>query len=84
MSVCGTSDRTADRRSKGVINLLFKSKVGSPGEKHQVDIQESIVWTLIGHIWVMRVCAFLLRLREEDRYHCHVCTLDMKLQPGKC
>uniref|UniRef100_A0A3B5BFB8 DOCKER domain-containing protein n=1 Tax=Stegastes partitus TaxID=144197 RepID=A0A3B5BFB8_9TELE len=26
MSVCGTSDRTADRRSKGVINLLFKSK----------------------------------------------------------
>lgn len=27
MSVSGTSDRTADRRSKGVINLLFKSKV---------------------------------------------------------
>lgn len=27
MSVCVTSDRTADRRSKGVINLLFKSKV---------------------------------------------------------
>lgn len=27
MSVCGTIDRTADRRSKGVINLLFKSKV---------------------------------------------------------
>lgn len=27
MSVCGTSDRTADRRSRGVINLLFKSKV---------------------------------------------------------
>lgn len=26
MSVSGTSDRTADRRSKGVINLLFKSK----------------------------------------------------------
>ncbi|KAM3867164.1 dedicator of cytokinesis protein 2-like [Diretmus argenteus] len=26
MSVCLTSDRTADRRSKGVINLLFKSK----------------------------------------------------------
>ncbi|KAJ0002424.1 hypothetical protein NQD34_007573 [Periophthalmus magnuspinnatus] len=26
MSVCVTSDRTADRRSKGVINLLFKSK----------------------------------------------------------
>ncbi|KAM9356802.1 dedicator of cytokinesis 2 [Symphorus nematophorus] len=26
MSVHGTSDRTADRRSKGVINLLFKSK----------------------------------------------------------
>lgn len=27
MSVCGTADRTADRRSKGVIKLLFKSKV---------------------------------------------------------
>ncbi|XP_028271443.1 dedicator of cytokinesis 2 [Parambassis ranga] len=26
MSVCAASDRTADRRSKGVINLLFKSK----------------------------------------------------------
>ncbi|XP_056898957.1 dedicator of cytokinesis protein 2-like [Takifugu flavidus] len=26
MSVCGTADRTADRRSRGVINLLFKSK----------------------------------------------------------
>lgn len=26
MSVSVTSDRTADRRSKGVINLLFKSK----------------------------------------------------------
>ncbi|XP_060904050.1 dedicator of cytokinesis protein 2-like [Labrus mixtus] len=26
MSVCGTADRTADRRSKGVINLFFKSK----------------------------------------------------------
>ncbi|KAM7389759.1 hypothetical protein PAMP_023717 [Pampus punctatissimus] len=26
MSVCVTSDRTADRRSKGVINLLFKTK----------------------------------------------------------
>ncbi|TNN77730.1 Dedicator of cytokinesis protein 2 [Liparis tanakae] len=26
MSVCVNSDRTADRRSKGVINLLFKSK----------------------------------------------------------
>ncbi|XP_068180969.1 dedicator of cytokinesis protein 2 [Antennarius striatus] len=26
LSVCGTSDRTADRRSKGVINLFFKSK----------------------------------------------------------
>ncbi|XP_068596608.1 dedicator of cytokinesis protein 2 [Brachionichthys hirsutus] len=26
LSVCGTSDRTADRRSKGVLNLLFKSK----------------------------------------------------------
>ncbi|XP_029020268.1 dedicator of cytokinesis protein 2-like [Betta splendens] len=26
MSVCVTSDRTADRRSKGVINLFFKSK----------------------------------------------------------
>ncbi|XP_035017621.1 dedicator of cytokinesis protein 2 isoform X2 [Hippoglossus stenolepis] len=26
MSLCLTSDRTADRRSKGVINLLFKSK----------------------------------------------------------
>ncbi|XP_051275263.1 dedicator of cytokinesis protein 2 isoform X2 [Dicentrarchus labrax] len=26
MSVSGTSDRTADRRSKGVINLIFKSK----------------------------------------------------------
>lgn len=31
MSVCGTSDRTADRRSKGVINLLFKSKVRPTG-----------------------------------------------------
>lgn len=27
MSAFVTSDRTADRRSKGVINLLFKSKV---------------------------------------------------------
>jgi len=27
MSVSVTSDRTTDRRSKGVINLLFKSKV---------------------------------------------------------
>ncbi|KAM9795094.1 dedicator of cytokinesis 2 [Neosynchiropus ocellatus] len=26
-SMCGTSDRTADRRSKGVIGLLFKSKI---------------------------------------------------------
>lgn len=33
MSVCGTSDRTADRRSKGVINLLFKSKVRQKGGK---------------------------------------------------
>ncbi|XP_033948316.1 dedicator of cytokinesis protein 2 [Pseudochaenichthys georgianus] len=32
MSVCGTSDRTADRRSKGVINLIFKSK-SSKSEK---------------------------------------------------
>lgn len=46
MSVCGTSDRTADRRSKGVINLLFKSKVRPAGlmqshiEKH-FDIRES-------------------------------------------
>lgn len=31
MSVCGTTDRTADRRSKGVINLLFKSKVRTTG-----------------------------------------------------
>lgn len=31
MSVCVTSDRTADRRSKGVINLLFKSKVWPMG-----------------------------------------------------
>lgn len=31
MSVCGTSDRTADRRSKGVINLFFKSKVRPVG-----------------------------------------------------
>ena len=28
MSVGVSSDRTADRRSKGVISLLFKSKVG--------------------------------------------------------
>ncbi|KAF3838425.1 hypothetical protein F7725_010193, partial [Dissostichus mawsoni] len=32
MSVCLTSDRTADRRSKGVINLIFKSK-SSKSEK---------------------------------------------------
>lgn len=35
MSVCGTSDRTADRRSKGVINLLFKSKVTPMGLLHR-------------------------------------------------
>lgn len=27
MSVCLPSDRTGDRRSKGVINLLFKTRV---------------------------------------------------------
>lgn len=27
MSVCLPSDRTVDRRSKGVINLLFKTRV---------------------------------------------------------
>lgn len=31
MSVCGSADRTADRRSKGVINMLFKSKVRHKG-----------------------------------------------------
>lgn len=31
MSAFVTSDRTADRRSKGVINLLFKSKVEEQG-----------------------------------------------------
>ncbi|XP_034036941.1 dedicator of cytokinesis protein 2-like isoform X2 [Thalassophryne amazonica] len=30
ISVCVASDRTADRRSKGVINLLFKSKSSKP------------------------------------------------------
>ncbi|KAM8848515.1 dedicator of cytokinesis 2 [Synchiropus picturatus] len=35
-SMCGTSDRTADRRSKGVIGLLFKSKSAKPedGKNH--------------------------------------------------
>lgn len=35
LSVCGTIDRTADRRSKGVINLLFKSKVRLSGVPRQ-------------------------------------------------
>lgn len=36
MSFCGTTDRTADRRSKGVISLLFKSKVRLSGLPRQV------------------------------------------------
>ncbi|XP_042593803.1 dedicator of cytokinesis protein 2-like [Cyprinus carpio] len=32
VSVCLPSDRTGDRRSKGVINLLFKTKVSKPDE----------------------------------------------------
>ncbi|XP_035376244.1 dedicator of cytokinesis protein 2 [Electrophorus electricus] len=33
VSVCLPSDRTSDRRSKGVISLIFKSRLGSKGEE---------------------------------------------------
>ncbi|XP_076861923.1 dedicator of cytokinesis 2 [Brachyhypopomus gauderio] len=32
LSVCLPSDRTSDRRSKGMINLIFKTRLGSKGE----------------------------------------------------
>lgn len=44
MSVCGTADRTADRRSRGVINLLFKSKVkvaGAPRQAVYIQVKHS-------------------------------------------
>ena len=54
MSVHGTCDRTADRRSKGVINLLFKSKVRpselmQSTEKHQGDRLKNQCLSLATH-----------------------------------
>ncbi|XP_028315160.1 dedicator of cytokinesis 2 isoform X2 [Gouania willdenowi] len=41
VSFCGISDRTADRRSKGVINLFFKSKSKPEDGKHTDAAKDS-------------------------------------------
>ncbi|KTF96824.1 hypothetical protein cypCar_00028609, partial [Cyprinus carpio] len=40
-SVCFPSDRTSDRRSKGVINLLFKSKLSSKPDEAKTSSEPS-------------------------------------------
>ncbi|XP_059377995.1 dedicator of cytokinesis protein 2-like isoform X1 [Carassius carassius] len=41
VSVCLPSDRTSDRRSKGVINLLFKSKLSSKPDESKTSSEPS-------------------------------------------
>lgn len=65
MSVCVNSDRTADRRSKGVINLLFKSKVRPTGFM-PADVQDSElqVGCRLKGFWIM---CFLHFLAETEK-----------------
>lgn len=63
MSVCGSTDRTADRRSKGVINLLFKSKVRLSGLSRlvlcrQVSVLDSLKKFKGVYLMFVCVCVF--------------------------
>lgn len=78
MSVCGTIDRTADRRSKGVINLLFKSKVRLSGVPRQAFYRQvsalnslkelkSFFWVFFDDLNIMISITILISTELQNR-----------------